>query len=514
MLDTTSHDVDIPTQPTLNKDEFQIHIYKPEWLDFNTAATSLCDEVVVNYGFKASGARGDKYRLAISSLLYVLAKIPQRTMNGTLNQDDVKPTYIGVARSAAALSKYPKVGKDILRIVLDKFVYEGVLTQVEGSGSRGFWLNVELGRWQPNPIMTLYIVDPSSLDGAKLKDARYVQTGKSPVRINGAEHRRQRERRKKLQLAKPCLTRMESKSAFGERLTGAESRVRALSEFWIKHPLVMRSGHAAASATRVYHDGRMDAGGRFYGHWTNFESSYRLKSTIDGKPICQIDIRGSQPTLLSSLLGIKLNGVSDGEGWYDVYTQLNGLWHYGVTNEELHEFNALNGDVDPFKRPRDIAKAVIMEMIGTGNVLKSKPSRALVDKTLVTQSEWDHFSQILTNSIPALTKLEPRYDSDGYLSGYINGPGFLSFHESEIILSAIESLHVRGIPAYPVHDCLIVKESDVVQGVTTLREVVSDYCYNLSGLRVHVPLTVETTQGKLVGPNKPLHPDNLRGEYP
>jgi hypothetical protein len=66
----------------------------------------------------------------------------------------------------------------------------------------------------------------------------------------------------------------------------------------------MPNGHAAACATRVYHDGRFDAGGRLYGAWTGLDKdTQRLHCTIDGEPICEIDIRGSQPTLLSCLLG-------------------------------------------------------------------------------------------------------------------------------------------------------------------------------------------------------------------
>ena len=49
-----------------------------------------------------------------------------------------------------------------------------------------------------------------------------------------------------------------------------------------------------------------DSGGRYYGAWTNLESWERLQSTIDGEPIVSIDLNASQPTLFSSLMGMKM----------------------------------------------------------------------------------------------------------------------------------------------------------------------------------------------------------------
>jgi hypothetical protein len=272
----------------------------------------------------------------------------------------------------------------------------------------------------------------------------------------------------------------------------------------------MASGHAAACATRVFHDGRTDAGGRFYGYWTGQVSPYHLRSTIDDEAVCQIDISGSQPTLLSALLGVKLNNTSEPEAWYDVYTELTGLAFWGVEGPTF-DGNDWSDWEHQLKRPRNIAKGIIMEVIGTGNVSKLRPSDALVEKTGVTQAEWDYFLGRLVETIPALKLLEPRYDSSGCLSGYINGPGFLSFHESEMVLETIETLHSMDIPSYPMHDCLILKESDARIGIRVFKEVVSNYCYTLGGLEISVPVTVEASKGKVV--YKDLDFIHNRGEY-
>ena len=499
----------LPSKPAIDKGSYSLEVFKPEWMPFNETAHKLCDDMITRYEFQSSGRIGKRYRLVMASFLYVLARLPVRTPSGKPD----KPLYVGISRHAAAWSAYPMVGKDINLRVLDKLVLEGVLVKVEGSGSRQFTRDDETSRISANPVMTMYDVDHSKLDLSDLKEARYVQVGKATLKVNVAEDRLQREYRKGRDLKKPVLSPTVITDVFGDTLKPAQERVQALNDLWSDHPLVLPSGHAAACATRVFHDGRHDAGGRFYGLWTHLPGDYRLQSTIDGEPICQIDISGSQPTLLSALLGIKFNYIPEVETWYDVYTQLTNLWHHGVTSDDVYAALDDANLPDPFKRPRVIAKRVIMEMIGTGNASKEKPSQQLIMDTGITQYEWDHFSERLIGAIPALKKLEPRYDSKGCLTGYINGPGFLSFHESEMVLATIEKLHSLAVPAYPMHDCLIVKETDVVKSVKIFQETVGEYCFDLSGLKVKVPLTIENAQGRMSFKDTNIHPDDLSGKY-
>jgi hypothetical protein len=234
----------------------------------------------------------------------------------------------------------------------------------------------------------------------------------------------------------------------------------------------------------------MEVGGRLYGRWTNKKSEKRLEATIDGEPILSLDIAASQPTLLSALLGVKLKIPADGI-WYDVYTELTNLWHFRVQGELPYEERD-----QIIKRNRTIAKGVVMELIGTGNVNKAKPSTALVEKTNLTLEEWDYFKAKLIEAVPAMLKLWPRYDSQGNVSGYINGPAFLMYHESEIMMRTLERLRDdHDVPAYPVHDCLLVKEKDWEVGLTTFSQTISDYCKNLSGLPIIVPIKREKGDG-------------------
>lgn len=48
---------------------------------------------------------------------------------------------------------------------------------------------------------------------------------------------------------------------------------------------------------------------------------------------------------------------------------------------------------------------------------------------------------------------------------------------------------------YPVHDCLIVKVSDAVVAAKVFQQVIYDYCKQLNGVEVLVPLSVTVAEG-------------------
>ena len=81
------------------------------------------------------------------------------------------------------------------------------------------------------------------------------------------------------------------------------------------------------------------------------------------KPICEIDIRASQPTLFSSLLGYKLGGLKASDQWDDVYAELSHLAPTGIGWAVLDD---TIDTIDTMKRNRSVAKKVVMALIGSG----------------------------------------------------------------------------------------------------------------------------------------------------
>ena len=100
-----------------------------------------------------------------------------------------------------------------------------------------------------------------------------------------------------------------------------------------------------ASDYRGFHNASITSGGKWYGGWTNISTDQRLNFTIDEKPVCEVDLNASLPTLLACLVS---KPMRIGETWTDAYQHL----------------------VDHFPKienAREKVKQVFVELIGTGN---------------------------------------------------------------------------------------------------------------------------------------------------
>ena len=80
--------------------------------------------------------------------------------------------------------------------------------------------------------------------------------------------------------------------------SAAAKPVKEMNAFWAKHPLVLPATNPDrtkyfACATRMFHNGSLTSGGRWYGGWTNLKSYKRLLMCIDDEPICEIDLNAS-----------------------------------------------------------------------------------------------------------------------------------------------------------------------------------------------------------------------------
>ena len=484
----------------LDKLSYQLEVTRPVWLPYNDTAHDIVASLVDQLGYPTSGPKAERYAVVVASLF-------KATQTHALSANNQLPHYIGIQRRASAWSQYPLVGRTVSNLVVDDFLklFGGHL--VEGSGTSGLHKD-DQGKWHTDPRMSMYTLDLDRLP-EQLLEARFIEVGRPLVKVNKAETRQQKDRRKTQKLAKPFFNRKGATAINEDAHRATESRIQRLNDFWLQHPLELPNGHAAASATRVFHDSRLDAGGRIYGGWTGLDQKdKRLHCTIDGEPVVEIDIRASQPTLLSSLLGYKLGALGPNGEWDDVYGELSRL------AGQHHWWTVIDNKIDKIdliKRNRNVAKGVVMALIGSGLPLKSKATSELVKDFGLTPEGWLLFRDRLVQTIPALNDLEPRYDQKGQLTGYINGAGFLSYHESEMTLRTLEALIEQDVPAYPVHDCLMVKVSDTIVAAKVFRQTIHDYCKQLSGIDVMVPLSITVVADT---PNCLLPLDiDLKGKY-
>ena len=319
----------------------------------------------------------------------------------------------------------------------------------------------------------MYRVDPSLLNYPNFEAAEFIEVGRQFIKIQKPETISQKNKRERYNDNKPSYSDFKARKCFGKSYSVLVKQMKELNCFWQKHPLQVPGGNWAASATRIFHNGRLDSGGRFYGLWTTKKNSQRLESTIDGEAIVSIDINASQPVLFSALKGMKF-GNSD--TWEDLYGEIAG--------------QLVDQDEEKLSDARDLLKSVGVELLGTGNHKKARPSDDLVEKTGITQERWEKYRDALVSWVPALEHL----DAD-----YHNGASFISYHESEMVYQTMLNLMRLGVPSYPVHDCLLVKASDQDQALKGFRQTMKDYIsyFNNNTLRVTVAVSLESINKKV-----------------
>jgi hypothetical protein len=217
-------------------------------------------------------------------------------------------------------------------------------------------------------------------------------------------------------------------------------------------PVPTRSGsfeRYAACATRVFHNGSMSSGGRYYGLWTTLGKDIRSRATIGGDSVVHLDLAASQPTLLSGLLCWTMN-LQGGTTWTDVYMEI------------VQALDAQSNDTPELKR--DKAKQVVMEAIGSGSHTRKRPAKG--SELSFSDDEYQAYLSAALRVVPALELLS---------FGSVDGSNFLSFHESNMITDAMLDLAAQGIVAYPMHDALIVKQSNQDAALKSLRDSVTAY---------------------------------------
>ena len=257
------------------------------------------------------------------------------------------------------------------------------------------------------------------------------------------------------------------KSTFRSYYSKALRPLKQMNAFWQQHPLfnpIKQEYYAAAS--RVFHNNSITSGGRFYGGWSSTPSDQRLQFTIDEEPVCEVDLNASLPTLLSCLVS---KPMRIGETWTDAY-------------------QCLVEQLPNIENARDKVKQVFVELIGTGNPNKREPTKQ-PNNILENVEEFVLIRDLALEMYPALNDLNKKH---------INFTDALSFHEANILTNTLLQLKQQGVVAYPIHDCVLVKDKDQSIAVKTFRAEFSKYVSayqsrnNLSYLTIKLAVSVES----------------------
>ena len=414
--------------------------FEPIWEPYNDVAHALVADVCADHGLSTAGPIGRKRQIVVASLLQA-AK--------ALGMDD-KRTIACSGNSNVFTGYSNEIGRTVVWSVVEA-LDGSILQQKEGSGS---WtrhtseLLEAMGMSFTYAQVTNYAFTAGSAIRDALSASSFIQKAvKQPLRVNIAETQVERYQRKSAGKNAQRMSSAAISIAFSRDAQIIRHEVNLLNQYYAKHPLQRPSNSNTApdfhaSAYRVFHSGRLDAGGRFYGAWTHMPEIERLASTVDGESLVSVDLNASQPFLFSMLMGIPLNLEQD--TWADLYADILGQAYSEQT--------------------RGILKTVAMEVIGAGNPNKAEPSDENRDK--FDGDDWQEYRDLLLKHVPALDHL----DAD-----YMNGHGFLAFHEAEILKQTLFKLMSKDVPAYSVHDCLLVKASQSEEAMQVYRDTVNGY---------------------------------------
>jgi hypothetical protein len=214
-----------------------------------------------------------------------------------------------------------------------------------------------------------------------------------------------------------------------------EADVRELNEFLARFDL---TGGTRYGYTRVFNDRSWKAGGRLYSpgehNYQQMPEAERLKMTINGEPVAEIDVTASQLTIYHAMVGEPLEGSSD-----------------------------------PYARAgieRQIAKQWMLASFGNGKPATRWPSKMIEEykketgKDLSKVMKAKDVASKMLPAFPALKKLEEHSQLWAQLQ----------YREAEAIVGTMLVLmRQHGVPSLSMHDGIIVPRSqaDLAKGVLT-----------------------------------------------
>ena len=101
--------------PSPDKSTYRLAVVRPVWLPFNKTAELIVNDLISELGYPTTDPKASKYAVVVASMLKAT-----QTVEGSSRSE--QPTYLGIQRKASAWSRYPLVGRDIAKKVIDDLI--------------------------------------------------------------------------------------------------------------------------------------------------------------------------------------------------------------------------------------------------------------------------------------------------------------------------------------------------------------------------------------------------------
>ena len=244
-------------------------------------------------------------------------------------------------------------------------------------------------------------------------------------------------------------TKSSTKEAKGKKVTNEalDKRTIALWELWKSEPLTL-GDIKMWRATRSFSNQELTRGGRFFGPWTNMNKEReRLKCTIGGYPVAEVDVSGMYPTLLCAITG----HVPFKTRFKDPY------FIEGIEREKV--------------------KAVLTSAIG-GGTANQRTLTDLMRKSGLTQERLKEIRRAILPKFGCLRSLK---------KGVLDSEA-LAYHETEILMRVVERLNR---PIFILHDCLICKADEALEVGKEVQKEFVQYCIEMDWRPISPAFTIE-----------------------
>ena len=244
-------------------------------------------------------------------------------------------------------------------------------------------------------------------------------------------------------------TKSSARETKGKKVTNEalDKRTTALWELWKSEPLTL-GDLKMWRATRSFSNKELTRGGRFFGPWTSMNKEReRLKCTIGGYPVAEVDVSGMYPTLLCAITG----HVPFKTRFKDPY------FIEGIEREEV--------------------KTVLTSAIG-GGTANQKTLTDLMRKSGLTQKRLTEIRRVILPKFGFLRSLK---------KGVLDSEA-LAYHETEILMRVIERLNK---PIFILHDCLICKAEEALEVGKEMQKEFVQYCVENNWRPISPAFTIE-----------------------
>ena len=455
-------------------------VFYPHYLPHNAVAERLTQQTADALGLSLSGKTRHKHQIVLASFLCAVKYRDENTFVWRTGKDNKDSDY---------WSFILNVGQSVSLKICTALEEAGFISRITDEGRINLMasqeldplMNAEMLSWLNRDKRTpaaLFEVNTQLLDVEALEAASFVEAIRPHVYLNKAQQPKERIDRMKRRDSAPKHSLTTIKESYGPAYSRAVRSVKQMNAMWLQHPLHLPTTHSSkemyfASATRIFHNGNFDSGGRWYGGWTSLTRETRKHLKIDGEPVVEVDLNASLLTLLSCVVS---QPMQCGDTWDDAYA---------VVAERL-EFD------EQYEVLRAKVKQVIVELIGTGSPHKAEPASededSPFDDSETSKKQFNQIRDLCHQAYPALLQLNNKD---------MNFVAALSYHEATIITQTMLKLKDMGVAAYSMHDGLIVKQSNADNTVSTLREVYDEYVtahqvkHRLTKLGISAPLSVE-----------------------